>query len=393
MSWWTSSAIFFRVTSPQTHTPIGKATLNRCRTLSADSPERMDVMFVDKLLLEDHLHWNYDLSHDDQKVSCRKAEAWNQLLWRFLIPADDAGHEKQRHLWWCRSFCASHRARWRGRRLPQWPAQGWWWRCPSTDWASGGGPGRRLRAGRWRWWRPHAASGSWRRWSCWELPAQSKGNWTLNPQNVEYSTDFKQTLVRIFHAWPFTTYLPTYMMEVAVMSHMAGGKKRSGLKLWPGFILGSWLCLSRQSKMWKTARQLSSPRNIPTACAATREGGTEQTLINSSFSSTDADQTDIHLTYADMWTRPRRNIYSWLNLMADCRFCHTSPVEMGERIDVPDRHGNPWQKTCQPICQTKKDFSWNTHSDMVVSYFPKFLWILSLGTLTKLCLSKKTAIM
>lgn len=76
--------------------------------------------------------------------------------------------------------------------------------------------------------------------------------------------------------------------------------------------------------------------------------------------------------------------------MADC---HTSPVEMGERIYVPVRHGNPWQKTCQPICQTKKDFSLNTHSDMVISYFPKFLLILPLGTLTKLCLSQKTAIM
>lgn len=32
----------------------------------------MDVMFVDKLLLQDHLHWDYDLSHDDQKVTCRK---------------------------------------------------------------------------------------------------------------------------------------------------------------------------------------------------------------------------------------------------------------------------------------------------------------------------------
>lgn len=39
------------------------------------------------------------------------------------------------------------------------------------------------------------------------------------------------------------------MMEVAVMSHMAGPKKSSGLKLWPGFILGSGLRLSWQSRM------------------------------------------------------------------------------------------------------------------------------------------------
>lgn len=63
------------------------------------------------------------------------------------------------------------------------------------------------------------------------------------------------------------------MMEVAVMSHMAGGKKRRGLKLWPGFILGSGLRLSWQSKMWKTARQLNSPRNMPTAWT----GGVGQT--------------------------------------------------------------------------------------------------------------------
>lgn len=32
----------------------------------------MDVMFVDELLLQDHLNRNDDLSHDDEKVSCRK---------------------------------------------------------------------------------------------------------------------------------------------------------------------------------------------------------------------------------------------------------------------------------------------------------------------------------
>lgn len=52
-----------------------------------------------------------------------------------------------------------------------------------------------------------------------------------------------------FGRWRLKTHLPTYMMEVAVMSHMAGGKKRSGLKLWLWFILGSGLCLSWQSKM------------------------------------------------------------------------------------------------------------------------------------------------
>lgn len=55
------------------------------------------------------------------------------------------------------------------------------------------------------------------------------------------------------------------MMEVAVMSHMAGGRKRSGLKLWPWFILGSGLRLSWHSKRWKTTRQHNSPRNMPTA--------------------------------------------------------------------------------------------------------------------------------
>lgn len=56
--------------------------MNRCCTFSADSPERMDVMFVDKLLLQDHLHGNDDLSHDDQKVSCRK-EGTSATLIRF----------------------------------------------------------------------------------------------------------------------------------------------------------------------------------------------------------------------------------------------------------------------------------------------------------------------
>ena len=62
-------------------------------------------------------------------------------------------------------------------------------------------------------------------------------------------------------------HLPTYMMEVAVMSHMAGAKKSSGLKLWPGLNEGSGLRLSWHSKMWKTSRQLNSPRNMPTAWA------------------------------------------------------------------------------------------------------------------------------
>ena len=56
-----------------------------------------------------------------------------------------------------------------------------------------------------------------------------------------------------------------YMMEVAVMSHMAGAKKSSGLKLWPGLNEDSGLRLSWHSKMWKTSRQLNSPKNMPTA--------------------------------------------------------------------------------------------------------------------------------
>ena len=39
-------------------------------------------------------------------------------------------------------------------------------------------------------------------------------------------------------------HVPTYMMEVAVMSQRAGERKRRGLKLWPVFILGSGFRLS-----------------------------------------------------------------------------------------------------------------------------------------------------
>lgn len=35
----------------------------------------MDVVFIDKLFLQDHLHRNNDLSHDDQKVSYRTWES------------------------------------------------------------------------------------------------------------------------------------------------------------------------------------------------------------------------------------------------------------------------------------------------------------------------------
>lgn len=71
--------------------------------------------------------------------------------------------------------------------------------------------------------------------------------------------------------------------------------------------------------------------------------------------------------------------------MADCRFYHTSPGEMGERICVQVRHGNPWLKTCQPICQTK-EFSFNNHNYMLMNEFNTFLLIVSLCKLTKLCL-------
>lgn len=35
----------------------------------------MDVVLVDKLFLQDHLHGSDDLSHDDQKVSCGTGES------------------------------------------------------------------------------------------------------------------------------------------------------------------------------------------------------------------------------------------------------------------------------------------------------------------------------
>lgn len=41
-------------------------------TFSTDGPEGMDVVLVDKLFLQDHLHGNDDLSQDDQQVSCRR---------------------------------------------------------------------------------------------------------------------------------------------------------------------------------------------------------------------------------------------------------------------------------------------------------------------------------
>lgn len=44
------------------------------RTFCTNSPERVDIMFVDKLFLQHHLHGNNDLSQDDQKVSCRTEE-------------------------------------------------------------------------------------------------------------------------------------------------------------------------------------------------------------------------------------------------------------------------------------------------------------------------------
>ena len=41
-----------------------------CFTFSAHGFERVDIMFVHKLLFQDHLHSNDDLSHDDQQVTC-----------------------------------------------------------------------------------------------------------------------------------------------------------------------------------------------------------------------------------------------------------------------------------------------------------------------------------
>ena len=45
-------------------------------TFSPDSTKGMDVVFGDKLLLQDHLHRDDDLSHDDQKVSWSAEEKW-----------------------------------------------------------------------------------------------------------------------------------------------------------------------------------------------------------------------------------------------------------------------------------------------------------------------------
>lgn len=47
-----SPAVFFKGHEPTNSNTDWQTNI----TLSADSPERMDVMFVDKLLLEDHLH-------------------------------------------------------------------------------------------------------------------------------------------------------------------------------------------------------------------------------------------------------------------------------------------------------------------------------------------------
>lgn len=62
----------------------------KCRTFSSNSSEGMNVMCVDKLFLEDHLHWHNDLSHDDQKISCsqtknkNKAKLWGFFYWNTL---------------------------------------------------------------------------------------------------------------------------------------------------------------------------------------------------------------------------------------------------------------------------------------------------------------------
>lgn len=46
----------------------------------------MNVMCVDKLFLEDHLHWHNDLSHDDQKISCSQTKNKNKAkLWVFFL--------------------------------------------------------------------------------------------------------------------------------------------------------------------------------------------------------------------------------------------------------------------------------------------------------------------
>ena len=41
-----------------------------CFTFSAHGFERVDVVFIHKLLFQDHLHSNDDLSHYDQQVTC-----------------------------------------------------------------------------------------------------------------------------------------------------------------------------------------------------------------------------------------------------------------------------------------------------------------------------------
>lgn len=150
--------------------------------------------------------------------------------------------------WWRRWFCGSRRARWRGRRAPRSPALGWWWRCRSTDWAPGAGPGRPPRAGPWRWWRPRAASGNWRHWSCWELQPETQGNQVSKTQ--------LQSLKRV-HAPSWGTHPHTWWRWPSCHTWPAG-RRAAGWSSGPGssWVLG-FVC---HGKLRCRRRQGSSAR-------------------------------------------------------------------------------------------------------------------------------------
>lgn len=76
-------------------------------------------------------------------------------------------------LWWHHWVCALLCAHWRNLQGPRSPDPGWWYTCRATDSVPAFSQGTPLRADRWKWSQLHAASGSWRRLSCWELETKT----------------------------------------------------------------------------------------------------------------------------------------------------------------------------------------------------------------------------